>query len=123
MRRKRLGRAALIAPADDPQMIAEMRPHPFGPRRIGGRFPFRRTAYLGGGEMIEREGTLRRRAGSAVSARAQCSGNSGKRRNVFGIVPIIELALVLGSDAHRVQQQRGCVLWSITAALCDLLAF
>ena len=48
-------RAAPIAFADDPQMVAEMRPHPFGPRCIGGGFPGVRIGYLGGREIIERE--------------------------------------------------------------------
>src|SRR5262249_20315208 len=97
----RSGRAAPLAPTHDPELVAEVRPHPFGPRRIGGRFPWCRTRYIGRREIIEREVALRGGAGSAVATRAQGSGNRSKRWNVLGVVPFVELVLMLGSYAHR----------------------
>jgi hypothetical protein len=58
--------------------------------------------------MVERDIALRRTA-AAVAPRAQGARHRSKRRNVLGIVPLVELTFVLGCHAHRVQQQGGRV--------------
>src|SRR6516164_6149392 len=93
-------------------MVAEMRPHSFGPRRIGGLLPCCRIRYLGRCKVIERKVALCGCACAAVATRAQGSGNRGERRNMLRVVPLIELVLVLRSYAHRVQQQCGRVFRS-----------
>ena len=41
----------------------------------------------------------------AEAAGADDAGHRGKRRDVLGVVPFVELGLVLGHDVHRVEQE------------------
>src|ERR1700736_6246855 len=95
---------AAVPAAVEPHHVAEMRPQPLRPGRIRRLAPFDRARNVGRDKMVERELTLRR-ARAAVSASAQGPGYSAESRDVLLIVPFVEIALVLGGDVDRDDQQ------------------
>src|SRR6266404_824359 len=113
---------AAVSPAVEPHHVAEMRPQALRPWRIGRLTPFGGARHLGRGKMVERHVTLGG-AGAAVAAGAQGAGYGAERRNVLGVVPFVEVALVLGRDVHRDDQQRCRLRRSCPIAWKQLLPF
>src|ERR1700722_858889 len=72
--------------------------------------------------MVER-GISLRRAGDAIAPGGQCALDATKRRDVLGVVPLVELRLMLRRDVHRYQEQCGGVLRGNLVARKKLLAF
>src|ERR1700733_10164857 len=72
--------------------------------------------------MVER-GISLRRAGAAITPGRQCALDATERRDVLGVVPLVELRLVLRRDVHRYQEECGGVLRGSLVAREKLLAF
>src|SRR3954471_22963421 len=91
---------ARIARRLEPEVIAEMRAHALGPRRVCRCPPLARMHNFGRCQMIER-GIALFRAGTAVAAGRQHAPDAAKRGDVLGIVPFVEFGLGLRRDIHR----------------------
>src|SRR5712692_3383040 len=85
---------AAVAAAIEAQEVAEMRPHLLGPRRAAGALPRCRAWHVGVGEVVDR-GIALRRAGAAVAAGAQRARHPAERRDVLGVVPLVEFGFGL----------------------------
>src|SRR6516162_1076013 len=97
---------ATVTAAVEPHHVAEMRPQTLRPWRVRGFPPFGRARHVGRGKMIERHVTLGG-AGAAVAAGAQGAGHRAERWDVLLVVPLVEVALVLGGDVYRDDQESG----------------
>src|SRR5208282_2552401 len=103
--------SAAVPAAVEPHHVAEMRPQTLRPGGIRGLAPFGRARHFRRSEMVERDVALDGTS-AAVAAGTQGAGHRAEGRDVLPVVPLVEIALVLGGDIHRDDQQsrslRGC---------------
>src|SRR4051794_27191123 len=83
-----------VAPCKNPQVVTEMRAQPLGPRAGGSAFPHLIHPHLGLPKMIQRQVTMCALR-IAKPSRRQPTRNRREVRDVFMVVPFVELRLAV----------------------------
>src|SRR3974390_2045227 len=94
--------------------------HALEPGRLVSLTPGRRSVSVRVGQMIDRC-IARRAAPRAEAARTDHARHHRKQRDMFCIVPVVELILGRSGDIHRHDEQRGGTIRRNAAARVDLL--
>src|SRR5262249_21607257 len=92
-----------VTPADEPEVIAELRLQAARPLAGARLLPLRGLDALRPRQRIEGD-VLATAARAAEAPRAQHARHGGERGNVLLVVPLVELRLELRWDVHGVQQ-------------------
>src|SRR5258708_4737082 len=94
-------------------------PHTQNPGSLVRRHPAWCRVNVGIFDMIQSDVT-RISLNGAETARGDHAGETIEMRDMFGVVPVVELVLAVGIDVHRDQDHAAGILWGAEIAWVDL---